>query len=659
MENQNINQNNPVSDDATIQETLANLAATVVGLLREKNLKISSAESCTSGMFSSLITSVSGSSEIFELGVSAYSSRIKEETLSVPAEVLKQQGAISKETAMYLAKNVRALSESAIGIGITGNAGPTADEGKPIGLVFLGIADKDGYFVKELNISSLYSREKIRTEACLEALELVKLYVESYPEIPACFVPFDAAKQETKPSKAEKTDAFLPKNVFLPLDDEEEDEEAELEEIKESNQTEEVAEKEEIVSDEDSPEKEEAVDNDDSEDLNKTPFVAKIVNFFKSINFANITKFFSNFIEKFNFKTNSAKDVTTRLIFVVSLTAFAVSAIVLGCHFISDSRQHSAITNIQDLYDDLVINQSNIPKLFDILAKENPDIKAWITIENTAVDLPVYQTDNNDFYLDHNMYGESNRYGALFLDYRNNLTAESKSQNLTIYGHNMKDGSMFGTLKQYKSANFYKENPTFKITTPEGVEYYAIFSVMVMNATSKDDNGYLYGFTRSSFSSGEHFLSWIAESLERSLLVTNVKIREDDQIVTLVTCEDEKATFENSRLVVMGKKISKTDAENANFKVVLNPNPRYPQAWYDAKGLDGYKPSETSVIPDYLLSAIQNSATSSSETTSDVASDASSTTDTSGTTSTTDTSSTVSVTSTVAESSSSNTTSNP
>lgn len=640
MENQNINQNSVVSDEIVLEEASTNLAAKAVGLLREKNIKIASAESCTSGMFSSLITSVSGSSEIFELGVSAYSSRIKEETLSVPSEVLKQHGAISKETAMYLAKNVRSLGEACIGIGITGNAGPTADEGKPIGLVYVAIADKDGYFVKELNISSLYSREKIRNHACLEALELVKLYAESYPSVPDFFIPFDVKKSKTETPKEEANDSFLPKNVFLPLEDEEE----ESEEINAA--TEEPAEIEQnnkVVLDEESKESEEKVSVDKADKSNKISFVTKTVNFFKSIKFADIAKFFSGLIEKFNFKTNSVKDVVTRLIFVVSLTAFAVSAIVLGCHFISDSQQHSAITDIQGLYNDLVVKQSNIPKLFDILSKENPDIKAWITIENTAVDLPVYQTDNNDFYLDHNMYKESNRYGALFLDYRNTLTADSKSQNLTIYGHNMKDGSMLGTLKKYKSANFYKENPTFKITTPEGVEYYAIFSVMVMNATAKDDNGYLYGFTRSSFSSSQHFLSWIAESLERSLLVTNVKIREDDQIVTLVTCEDEKATFENSRLVVMGKKISKTDAENANFKVVLNPNPKYPQAWYDAKNLEGYKPSENSVIPDYLLSAIQGSADSSSKTTSG-SSDTVSTKDTS-TTSTVDTTSTSDTTS--------------
>lgn len=607
MENQNINENNTISDEVVLEENSTKLAALTVGLLREKKIKIASAESCTSGMFSSLITSVSHSSEIFELGISAYSSRIKEETLSVPYEVLKTHGAISKETAMYLAKNVRALSDASVGIGITGNAGPTADEDKPIGLVFVAIADKNGYFVKELNISSLYSREKIRNEACLEALDLVKLYAESYPETPSNFIPFEDCAPKPKNSASP-----LPTNTFLPLEDDED------EEFTQINANEKPAISEESV----------PIDNEDNLSDEK--------DLSKSSKFAPIIKFFSSLIDKFNFKTNSVKEVVTRLIFVVSLTAFAVSAIVLGCHFISDSRQQTVISNVQGLYNDLVVKQSNIPKLFDILSKENPDIKAWITIDNTAVDLPIYQTDNNYYYLNHNMYKENNRYGALFLDYRNKLSAEKKSQNLTIYGHNMNDGSMFGTLKNYKSANFYKENPTFKITTPEGVEYYAIFSVMIMNATAKDDNGYLYGFTRSSFSSNEHFLSWIAESLERSLLVTNVKIREDDQIVTLVTCENEKATFENSRLVVMGKKISKTDAENANFKVMLNPNPKYPQAWYDAKGLEGYTPSENSVIPDYLLSAIQGSSNTSSEKTTDTSSTISSEENTSDTASTTE-----------------------
>ena len=196
------------------------VAFEAVELLRQKKLKVATAESCTSGMLSSFITSVSGSSEIFELGISAYSSRIKEEALSVPSNILKGFGAISKETAMYLAKNVRSLADSDIGIGITGNAGPTADEGKPIGLVYVAIADKTGYFVKELKLSSLNSREKIRTLASLEALDLIKAYAEDYPTVPSSFISFDAAKAD-KDSSLKKTDIPLPTNTFLPLEDDE------------------------------------------------------------------------------------------------------------------------------------------------------------------------------------------------------------------------------------------------------------------------------------------------------------------------------------------------------------------------------------------------------------------------------------------------------
>ena len=157
------------------------LANEVVGILRSKGMKISTAESCTGGMLSQSLTSVSHASEVVEIGILAYSNRIKQEALSVPAEVIEKHGAISPETAMHLAKNVRLLSESDIGVSITGNAGPTANEDKPVGLVYIGLADKDKYYVKKLTLSPEYDRERIRGYATLAALDLVRRYVASAP----------------------------------------------------------------------------------------------------------------------------------------------------------------------------------------------------------------------------------------------------------------------------------------------------------------------------------------------------------------------------------------------------------------------------------------------------------------------------------------------
>ncbi len=122
----------------------------VVAKLRERGLKIATAESCTGGLVSERITRVSGSSEVFECGVCSYANRIKEKLLGVSSETLAVLGAVSAETAIRMAEGVKKLSNADIAVSLTGIAGPTGgtDE-KPVGLVYLGVCtDKKAYAVK-------------------------------------------------------------------------------------------------------------------------------------------------------------------------------------------------------------------------------------------------------------------------------------------------------------------------------------------------------------------------------------------------------------------------------------------------------------------------------------------------------------------------------
>lgn len=163
---------------------LDNLLPTVkytVELLKENGITIATAESCTGGLLSALITSVSGASSVFELGVTSYSSRIKSKILGVKKEDLDSFGAVSRQTAAQMAENVRLLSGSDIGVSVTGNAGPNSSEGKPVGLVYIGLATDDDITVKELNIQPI-SRDYVRNEACLKLLTLVSEYINSRKE---------------------------------------------------------------------------------------------------------------------------------------------------------------------------------------------------------------------------------------------------------------------------------------------------------------------------------------------------------------------------------------------------------------------------------------------------------------------------------------------
>lgn len=154
---------------------VGDLQTAVVRLLTEKERKVAVAESCTGGYLAKRITDVSGSSKVFECGVCSYSNRIKHQLLGVSEQTLAEYGAISEQTATEMASGVRKLSGADIGISVTGNAGPTADEGKEVGLVYIGVDSPKLTRVFTLNVNrrDQDARETIRYLASSHALSLI------------------------------------------------------------------------------------------------------------------------------------------------------------------------------------------------------------------------------------------------------------------------------------------------------------------------------------------------------------------------------------------------------------------------------------------------------------------------------------------------------
>ncbi|MGB9721586.1 MAG: CinA family protein [bacterium] len=135
-------------------------------------------ESCTGGMLSSMITSIPGSSNYFKGGIVAYSNEIKEKIVGVKSITLKKFGAVSGQTAKEMARKVRYITKSDIGVSITGIAGPGGGtKEKPVGLVYIAVADKVNVLVYKFQFSG--NREQIRRKACANALkQLVKFIKE-------------------------------------------------------------------------------------------------------------------------------------------------------------------------------------------------------------------------------------------------------------------------------------------------------------------------------------------------------------------------------------------------------------------------------------------------------------------------------------------------
>ena len=156
-------------DSTSLEETL-------VRILREKKLTVSTAESCTGGLLSSAITEISGSSEVFGFGVCTYANEAKMKLLGVKSETLEKYGAVSEKTAMEMAKGVKELSGSDIAVSLTGIAGPSGGtQEKPVGLVYLGVAAGEKLYAKKLLLArhSKTDRAFIRTLAVKNALKAV------------------------------------------------------------------------------------------------------------------------------------------------------------------------------------------------------------------------------------------------------------------------------------------------------------------------------------------------------------------------------------------------------------------------------------------------------------------------------------------------------
>ena len=152
---------------------MKNLANKVVKKLIKKKLKISFAESCTGGMLSSTITSVSGSSKVFNLGLVTYSNRAKIDFLKVPKKIIKKYGAVSSECCLSMVKNLSKITNANISVSITGIAGPNGGtKFKPVGLVYIGIKIGNKITVKE-NLFKNKNRIAIQKSSVIISLKMI------------------------------------------------------------------------------------------------------------------------------------------------------------------------------------------------------------------------------------------------------------------------------------------------------------------------------------------------------------------------------------------------------------------------------------------------------------------------------------------------------
>ncbi len=184
--------------------------------------------------------------------------------------------------------------------------------------------------------------------------------------------------------------------------------------------------------------------------------------------------------------------------------------------------------------------------------KQNDDTVGWITIDG-SVDQPIVYRDNV-YYLTHDFYGNRNACGAIFLD--ENHPLHKDAQNLLLYGHNMKDGSMFGRLTKYVSDNYLHSHHIIQLETRFESFTYLIFAVDEAS-TEYRSKDYLSFWAHDSFSTQEDFDAYIDDVYEHSLYTRYLDVNDSDTLLTLATC------YEDERLVLFARRqrSGETDAD--------------------------------------------------------------------------------------------------
>ena len=180
---------------------------------------------------------------------------------------------------------------------------------------------------------------------------------------------------------------------------------------------------------------------------------------------------------------------------------------------------------------------------FNKLKEQNNETVAWIKVNNTNVEYPVVRATNNSFYLNHSFDKSKNLAGWIFADYKNKF--DNTDKNIVIYGHNMRDDSMFGSLKNILNSDWYnnEENTNIALYTENEKYIYKVFSIYKIESEDY--------YIKTEFSNDNEFEKFIKTLKKRSIKNFNIDISKEDSILTLSTC----ANNNKYRVVLHSKKI--------------------------------------------------------------------------------------------------------
>ena len=248
---------------------------------------------------------------------------------------------------------------------------------------------------------------------------------------------------------------------------------------------------------------------------------------------------------------------------------------------------------ISDPVTGTVIEYLEQNEIADLLLSQNPDLVGYITIDGTEVSYPVVQKKSadinvnmNDYYLYRSFKQESSKAGCIFLDYRchfdevvNHRRIVENSDNLVIYGHNMNNRSMFGSLKDYiRNYSYYAQHPIVHLQSLYKSYDYKIFAVFLVDSEDMDSEYAFDCWNTLNFNSEDEFYNYVNEAKKRTIISNEVDVTYGDPLLMLYTCN---TTVANGKLILMCRLLRPgEDPAEGTENSGLNSNALYPLSYY-------------------------------------------------------------------------------
>lgn len=302
-----------------------------------------------------------------------------------------------------------------------------------------------------------------------------------------------------------------------------------------------------------------------------------------------LIRFFRSFLP---WKGDRPREILRKVLFLVFLAVFLTTAGILVSYYLDSRHNQQAASSLVAIYTSSPTpssssgteSQTPLPvgmqEKFRALYEQNQDIAGWITIPDTNINYPVVQTTDNDYYLKHTYEKVEEKHGTIFLDYQASLKPETNS--MILYGHNMKDKSMFADVTKYRSLDFYKQVPLIDFNTIYVDYQYKVIGAYITNVSSSQDNGKVFDYLKLDLSSEAEFDAYVQEVQKRSLFLTGVDVNASDHLLSLSTCVWD---FDDARMVLVARRVRPGESAQVDLSQArYNPKPYFPQAYYDAQG---------------------------------------------------------------------------